>query len=488
MKNNKTPGLDGLPADFLKIFWKRLKYFVRNALNSCFKKGKLSTTLKESIITCLPKGNKDRKFLKNWRPISLLCSTYKLASLSIATRIKPQLDIIISKNQTGFLKGRSISDCTRLIYDLLFETKKQNIPGLLVSIDFEKAFDSTSWEFLYKSMMLFGFDDSIIKWIKLFNNDIQARVQQCGILSDPIPIEKGCRQGDPIAPYLFLIAEEILNILIVSNPGLKGIVIGKTEHKIVQFADDTTIILNGSLGSFQATLNILEIYGSLSGLKMNSDKTKLIWRGCKSKCKEQLNVKAKLDWDTTEFDLLGISFTMDLNNIPNLNYDRAIAKARKIIKNWNTRHLTPLRKITVIKTLIASKFTHLFLTIPTPENFLKALNKETFGFLWNNKPEKINRQDLCAEKINGGLKMVDIILFEKSLKLTWIRKIISNTNAPWLNLLLDTVGNLSRIKSLGPDWCNKILKKCNPFWNNVFNYYMEFCTLQEIKSNRDILH
>ena len=125
MKNNKTPGLDGLPADFLKIFWKRLKYFVWNAVNSCFKKGKLSTTLKESIITCLPKGKKDLKFLKNWRPISLLCSTYKLASLSIATRIKPQLDIIISKNQTGFLKGRSISDCTRLIYDLLFETKNK---------------------------------------------------------------------------------------------------------------------------------------------------------------------------------------------------------------------------------------------------------------------------------------------------------------------------------------------------------------------------
>ena len=53
------------------------------------------------------------------------------------------------------------------------------------------------------------------------------------------------------------------------------------------------------------------------------------------------------------------------------------------------------------------------------------------------------------KKLNGGLKMVDITLFEKSLKLTWIRKIISNTNAPWLNLLLDTVGNLSRIKPLG---------------------------------------
>ena len=84
--------------------------------------------------------------------------------------------------------------------------------------------------------------------------------------------------------------------------------------------------------------------------------------------------------------------------------------------------------------------------------------------------------------------MVDITLFEKSLKLTWIRKIISNTNVPWLNLLLDTVGNLSRIKSLGPVWCQKIVKKCNSFWNNVFNYYMGFCNQQEIKSNSDILH
>ena len=60
---------------------------------------------------------------------------------------------------------------------------------------------------------------------------------------------------------------------------------------------------------------------------MNSDKTKPIWIGLKRKCKENLNVKVKLDWDTTEFDLFGISFTMDLNKIPNLNYDRAIAKA-----------------------------------------------------------------------------------------------------------------------------------------------------------------
>ena len=84
--------------------------------------------------------------------------------------------------------------------------------------------------------------------------------------------------------------------------------------------------------------------------------------------------------------------------------------------------------------------------------------------------------------------MVDVTMFEKSLKLTWIRKILSSTNAPWLTLLLDTVGNLSRIRSLGPMWCQKILKKCNPFWNKVLNYYMDLCNQQEIKSNSDILH
>ena len=88
---------------------------------------------------------------------------------------------------------------------------------------------------------------------------------------------------------------------------------------------------------------------------------------------------------------LKVSHTQTSVPCGTLNYDRAIIKAKKIIKNWNTRHLSPLGKITVIKTLIASKFTHLFLTIPTPENFLKALNKEIFNFLWNSKPEKIDR-------------------------------------------------------------------------------------------------
>ena len=108
-------------------------------------------------------------------------------------------------------------------------------------IDFEKAFDSVSWSFLYKVLDFFGFDNDFINWIKLFNNNVIAYVIQCGFLSDPIPVKRGCRQGDPIAPYLFLLVAEILSRIIENSSSIKGITIGKHNYKLTQFADDTTI-------------------------------------------------------------------------------------------------------------------------------------------------------------------------------------------------------------------------------------------------------
>ena len=142
MKNNKSPGIDGITSEFLKVFWGRLKTFICKALNSCFIKGKLSTSLRQGIIICIPKGNKDRSLMKNWRPITLLNVIYKIASAAIAQRLKTTLPLIISPTQTGFISGRMISENTRLVYDIMHITESNNLTGLLMLIDFEKAFDS----------------------------------------------------------------------------------------------------------------------------------------------------------------------------------------------------------------------------------------------------------------------------------------------------------------------------------------------------------
>ena len=149
MKHNKTPGIDGITVEFLKVFWGSLKNYVLKALNCCFMKEKMSTSLRQCIIVCLPKPNKDRSLIKNWRPISLLSVIYKLASGVIAKRLKDVLDTIISKCQNGFVPGRHISDSTRLIYDIMYKTEVNKQSALLMLIDFEKAFDSLSWKFLY---------------------------------------------------------------------------------------------------------------------------------------------------------------------------------------------------------------------------------------------------------------------------------------------------------------------------------------------------
>ena len=131
----------------------------------------MSNTQKLGVITCIPKPNKPKHFLKNWRHISLLNCTYKIASGCIANRIKKVLDKIIAKDQMGFIKGRYIGENIRLIYDIMQYTEKQNIPGMLLLIDFEKAFDSLSWTFIEKALDLLHFKISIKNWIRtLYNN------------------------------------------------------------------------------------------------------------------------------------------------------------------------------------------------------------------------------------------------------------------------------------------------------------------------------
>ena len=106
MKHNKTPGIDGFPTEFYKMFWAKLKFFVLRAYNYSFLKGSLPLNLRQTIISCLPKGNKQRDLLKNWRPISLSSVLCKIASSSIAARLKPLLPKLIDNAQTGMFHRR----------------------------------------------------------------------------------------------------------------------------------------------------------------------------------------------------------------------------------------------------------------------------------------------------------------------------------------------------------------------------------------------
>ena len=329
MAPNKSPGSDGLPAEFGKVSWEDIKQFLLSALNFAHAKGCLSITQRRGLITLVPKKNKPANLLKNWEPIILLNCDYKIAAKSIANRVKKILPKIINNDQTGFLKDRFIGENIRLIDSIINYTNTEQIPGLLLFIDFEKAFDTIEWSFIEKTLKYFNFGTSLVTWIKLFHTDISSCVQNNGWSSDFFTLSRGVRQGCPLSPYLFILCAEVLGNAIRRDEEIRGIKISGTECKLSQYADDTTMILDGSELSFSRTLYLLDIFADISGLKVNYEKTEALWIGSLKNSNAIIPSNKPITWAERKVYALGVWFsTSDLKDIE-ANFFEKIEKIEK---------------------------------------------------------------------------------------------------------------------------------------------------------------
>ena len=155
LPNNKTPGLDGLPIEFYNFFWKTLKYILLDSFMYGFKNDILSLDQWRAVLVLLPKPNKDVRLLKNWRPISLLNTDYKIIAKLLSNRLQKVIPSIIHNDQVGYIKNRIISENIHTLLDTIELTNNKLDPGLLTFIDFEKAFDTISWKFLFDTLIYF---------------------------------------------------------------------------------------------------------------------------------------------------------------------------------------------------------------------------------------------------------------------------------------------------------------------------------------------
>lgn len=216
MASEKSPGTDGISAEFYSYFWPLIGEEFTEMINLALARGTLPPGMTQGLITLIYKS-RERQDLSNWRPITLLNVSYKILAKALQLRLKPMMTNIIDPDQTAFLPLRFILDNVVLVHELLDWAKLSHQPLIFLKLDFRKAFDTVNLDFLLAAMTRLGMDKQFLDMVQLLFKGVQAAVLVNGGKSRTFQIHRGVRQGCPLSPYLYLIIAQALNALIKSE-------------------------------------------------------------------------------------------------------------------------------------------------------------------------------------------------------------------------------------------------------------------------------
>ncbi|MEM7298240.1 MAG: reverse transcriptase family protein, partial [Bacteroidota bacterium] len=441
--NGRSPGIDGLPAECLLHFWDQLKTPFFDCIKESQEKGHMSISQRKAVVTLLPKPGKDLKNIANYRGISLLCSDYKVVSSALASRLKKVLPSLIAEEQTGFIKGRQIAESIQVVKDAREYLLKEDKPGYLLCVDLKQAFDSISFEFMDEAMKSYGFPPEFINWIRILRNNTEKCVMNNGYSTKYFKVGRGCAQGDPIAPYLYLLCHEKIAHSIKYDQAIKGIIPPwihhtdqpineedeRTEKQIkgIFYADDSSFILSDKQ-SIKRILDKFETFAECSGLQLSKTKTEVTGLGSnRFESSEYYGVKI----EPHSFKLLGYHFSHDAQEEEKLNFWDKIPKMKATLSDWQGRGLTTKGKILIAKTLALSQITFPLITGTCNERFKKKVDELVRDFVWDKRTPKIRRQVLIQDYENGGLKYPCIYNFYTSLKCRQLHRLMVNKEKKW---------------------------------------------------------
>ena len=299
---HKSPGLDGLPAEFYRSMWETIKMDFHELITEISNDKELTFSQKRGAIRIVFKKQQTYIYkLKYYRPITLLNTDVKIITKVLAMRLKKILPSIIDSNQTC-VPGRNISKNVHTLQDVIMYANSENITAAILFIDQEKAFDRVSHTFLLKTLEKFNFGSAFISWIQIILTDIKSQVKVNGYLTDEIDITRGIRQGCPISTLLYVLIAEVFGIAARKSEKIKGVKISGSELKILQYADDTEIFATTE-DSIKEIFNVIGKYERGTGAKINVEQTEGLWLGS---WKQRTDKPFNLDWKNSKVKCLGI--------------------------------------------------------------------------------------------------------------------------------------------------------------------------------------
>ena len=433
MKNDKSPGNDGLTKEFYVTFWDDIKATFVSSLKQARERKELSISQRQAIITIIKlkeKKERDKRYIKNWRPISLLNVDIKILSKALAKRLKEVLPCLIPAQQTAYAKNRNIGESEGLISDIIEIANTQKIEGFLVTMDVEKAFDSLDHTFLISVLKRFGFGQNFVSWIEIILKNQESCVFNGGTTTKYFKLNRGAPQRDPISAYLFILAFEILFLLIKENPHIKGLNIFDHCYLYSPYADNTTFFLK-DVNSIKEMANSFHIFSRFSGLRPNLRKCEIASIGVLKGVKVTVCGMQCVDLVLDTIKILGTHFSYNEKLKEERNFCFIIANIQRVLKLWKLRNLTLEGKILIFKTLALSKIIFQAFVAPIPIYVVTELEKIQKRFLWENSTSKIKHDTLCNDYKYGGLKNVDIRKKIISLQCSWIKRLYDDSFHEW---------------------------------------------------------
>ena len=445
-----------------------------DSYNEAFENNKLSDSHRRAVITLIFKKG-ERELLKNYRPISLTNCDYKILAFVLASRLQKVIHLLVSNEQTAYIKQRFIGENIRLLEDIMQYAEENNIPGTLLFLDFEKAFDSLEWHFMFKTLERFNFGPIFRRWIRILYIEPTALIKFNGWLTEEITLTRGIRQGCPISALLFILCTEMLAQHIKQDETLCGFniktKINEQEIKITQYADDTTLFLKDQWQVIHA-ISLVHNFSLTAGPNLNIAKTEGMLIGSI----KHLNIEiGEINWTKGPIRYLGIYIGHNIEANYTHNWENKIEKMQRLLDNWRIREMTVFGKISIIKSLALPKIIFSASMLPVPINVIKIVNKMLYNFLWKGR-DRICRNALISTIENGGINMIDFECMCYALKAAWVPRILNCNDQTWCFLAknyLQTFGDNNFILSMS--FKNKnmfpIIEKIPQFYQDVIIGY-----------------